>query len=281
MSSLFQPHLRIPAALLLMFAAAHADAQSAPPSRAVMVPAPGVQLSYERLGPGDDPEAPGRVDGSVATPAGTLRTTIRATPNEERSFERGDTSFELSKGILGGRVQFREPEAGGAVAAWRAKLGAGLAANTEAERTPVRSGHALQLQQDFDDGHIARALVSSSRTPTAQGSRWDVEVDRIDGLTRWSAGVQGAESSYVSASGAREARTGVRLGTQWVLLPQSRMELRYTRQMQWFASEPASSIMVGTRFDLPLRASLATAVETDTDAHHKASVTLTVPLEAR
>jgi hypothetical protein len=39
--------------------------------------------------------------------------------------------------------------------------------------------------------------------------------------------------------------------------------------------------MLGTRLDLPRRASLATAVETDADARHKASVTLTVPLEPR
>lgn len=280
MSSPLSRRHRLPATLLVVLAAAHTSAQSGPPNRAVMQPAPGVQLSYERLGPEDSEAPPGRFEGSVATPAGTLRTTVRSLPNEERNFQRGDTSFELPKDPLGGQFQVRELEAGGAAAAWRAKLGPGLAARTEGERTPVRSAEALQLQQDLY-GHRARALLSNSKTATAQGSRWDLEVAKITGLSRWSAGVESAEHSYVSSSGGLEARTGLRLGTQWPLSAKSRMEVRYTRQVRWEAEDPVSSVMVGTRFNLPLRASLATAVETDADAHHKASLTLTVPLEAR
>jgi hypothetical protein len=281
MSSL-PPHLhRLPAVLLIALAAVHAVAHAGPSSRAEMQPAPGVQLSYERLGPEDSATAPGRIDSSVATPAGTLRTTVRALPNEERSFQRGDTSFELPNRVLGGQLQLRGPEAGGTAAAWRAPLWTGLTANTQAERTPMRSGQALQLRQELEGGHTAQALLSNSKTATAQGSRWDLEVAEVTGLSRWTAGFEAAESSYVSTSGAREARNGLRLGTQWPLSAQSRMEMRYTRQKHWYSQDPVSSVMVGTRFDLPLRASLATAVETDADSHHKASLTLTVPLEAR
>jgi hypothetical protein len=277
MRSLLPLRYRVPTALFVALAAAHAGAQSAP----LMEPAPGVQVNYERLGPDDIATAPGRFDGSVATPAGTLRTTVRATPHEERRFQRGETSFELSPPVLGGQVQVRELEAGGAAAAWSARFGAGLAAKTEGERTPVRSGQALQLRQEFDGGHVAQALVSSSKTATAQGLRRDFEVAMVTGPSRWSAGIEAAERSYVSASGALEPRAGVRLGTELPLLPQTRMEMRYTRQAHWYSEEHVSSVMLGTRLDLPRRASLATAVETDADARHKASVTLTVPLEPR
>ncbi|AMO22469.1 hypothetical protein GCM10027034_28380 [Ramlibacter solisilvae] len=277
MPSLLFTRRRAPVVLFALLAAGQACAQS----RAVMEPAPGVQVSYERQGPEDAAAPPGRFDGAVATPAGTLRTTVRAVPSEEHGFQRGDTSFELSNSILGGQLQLRELQAGGTAAVWSAPLGAGLAAQTQSEWTPVRSGQALQLQQELDGGHIAKALLSSSKTSTAQGSQWDLEVAKVSGFSRWNAGFQGADNSYVSASGGAEPRAGVRLGTQLPIFSQSRTELRYTRQLNWHAEEPVSSVMLSTSFDLPLRASLATAVETDADARHKASVTLTVPLEAR
>jgi hypothetical protein len=271
---------RMPAALIAGLAAAHAGAQSAPAGRAVMDPVPGVQVSYERLGSDDTAAPPGRFDGSIATPAGTLRTTVRAAPNDDRSFQRGDTSFDLSNGVLGGKLQLRGLETGGTAADWRAPLGQGFEAKTESERTPVRTEQGLQLQQVFDGGS-AQALVSKSRASTGQGSRWDLELARVTGPSRWTAGVEAAERSYVSSTGGFEARTGLRLGTQWPLLPQSKMEVRYTRQIRWDTEEPVHSVMVGTRFQLPMRASLATAVEADTEARRKASLTLTVPLEAR
>jgi hypothetical protein len=273
MRSLLSHPYRLSVVLIALLAVTHAGAQSVP-----LELVPGVKLSYERLGP-DDATAPGRVDGSVATPAGTLRTTVRALPSEERSFQRGDTTFEPSTRIFGGQVQLRELEAGGTGAAWSTRLGTGLAAKTEGERSSARSAEALQLQQELDGGHVARALLSSSRTATEQGSRWDLEVAKITGLSRWSAGIESAARSYVSASGGSEPRAGVRLGTQ--LLPQSWTELRYTRQARWDAEEPVSSVMLSTRFDLPRHASLATTVETDADARAKASLTLTVPLEPR
>jgi hypothetical protein len=281
MSSRLPLHPRVPAALFVGLALAHAAAQADPPSRAVMDPAPGVQVTYERLGPGDTPTPPGRFDGSVDTPAGTLRTTVRAVPNEEQRFQRGDTTFDLPARVLDGQLQVREREDGGLGAAWRAKLGAGLAADAQGERTPVRNGQALQLQQDFAGGHAARALVSSSKTATAQGLRWDLEVTHATSSARWSAGIDAAERSYVSASGGLEPRAGVRLGTQWLVAPHTRMEARYTRHVRWDTEEPSSSVMLGTRFDLPRRASLVTGVEMDTDSRHKASATLVVPLEER
>jgi len=59
------------------------------------------------------------------------------------------------------------------------------------------------------------------------------------------------------------------------------MEARYTRQVRWDAQEPVSSVMLGTRFDLPRRLSLVTGLETDAGDRHKASLTLSVPLEPR
>jgi hypothetical protein len=272
---------RLPAALLVGLAAAHTAAQADPPNRAVMDPAPGVQLSYERQGPLDTPTPPGRFDGTIATPAGILRTTVRASPNEEQRFQRGDTTFELPSPVLDGQLQVREREAGGLGATWRARLGAGLAADAQSERTPIRSGEALQLQQQFTDGNAARAQVSSSRTAAAQGRRWDLEVTHATSSARWSAGIDASERSYVSSSGGLEPRAGVRLGTQWLVLPNTRMEARYTRHVRWDTEEPLSSVMLGTRFDLPRRASLVTGVEVDGESRHKASATLIVPLEER
>jgi hypothetical protein len=270
----------LPVALVLALVTADARAQSALPSRAQMTPVPGVQIGYERLGAQDDPTPPSRFDGSVATPAGTVKTTVRAEPHDERRFQRGDTTFDLPTDVFGGKLQLRELEAGGTVAAWRTKLG-GLTAQTRDERTAVRKSQQLQLQQSLGGGSTAQALVSNSRTDAAQGSRWDVEVTRATSATRWTAGVDAAERGYVSSSGGLEPRAGVRLGTEWRLVPRARLEARYTHQLRWDVEQPWSSVMVGTRFDLSRRASLTTGVEADSDANHKASVTLTVPLEAR
>jgi len=281
MSLLLPFRHRVLAALIVGLAAGHALAQTIPSGRAVMEPLSGVQVSYERSGSDMSASPPGRFDGSVVTPAGTLRTTVRAVTAGERHFQRGDTTYELPAPVFGGQVQVRELEAGGTAAAWRARLDAGLTAATLCEWTAIRSGQALQLQQDFGDGQLAQALLSNSRTAAAQGARWDVEVTQVTTLTRWSAGVDAAERSYVSASGGPEPRVGVRLGTQWLLFPHARVEARYTRQVRWDAEEPLQSVALGTRFELPWRLSLLTGVETDTADNHRASVTLTVPLQVR
>lgn len=271
------PHpCRASAALFVALTAAHAVAQTTS-ERAVIEPVSGVEVSYERFGPDTSASPPGRFDGSVVTPAGTLRTTVRAVPVGAQHFQRGDTTFELPNPVLGGQLQLRELEAGGTAAAWRAPLSTGLTAETQTEWTSERSGQALKLQQQFGDSNVAQALLSSSRTTAAQGSRWDFEVTH----PRWSAGIAAAERSYVSASGGREARVGVRLGTQWLLFPHTRMEARYTRQVRWDAEEPVSSVMLGTRFDLPWRLSLVTGLEADADDRRKASLMLTVPLQPR
>jgi hypothetical protein len=269
---------RLAAALFVGLAAAHAGAQT---ERATIEPVSGVQVSYERLGPDASASPPGRFDGSVATPAGTLRTTVRAVPLGEQPFRRAETAFELPTPVFGGQLQLRELEAGATAAAWRARLDPGLTAETLYDWTPVRSGQVLHLQQHFGEGHVAQAQLSSSRTASAQGSRWGFELSQVSALSRWTAGIDAAERSYVSGSGGPEARVGVRLGTQWLLLPHTRMEARYTRQVRWAAEEPVSSIMLGTRFDLPGRLSLVTGLETDADDRHKASLTLTMPLEVR
>ena len=276
-----RPRCRVLAALAIGLAAAYANAQPPAANRAVMEPLSGVQVGYERLGPATSASPAGRFDGSLATPVGTLRTTVQAAPVGERQFERGDITLDWPTHVFGGQLQLRELQAGGAGAAWRGRLDAGLTAETRCNWMPERSGQALQLKQDFGDGQEARAILSRSRTPTAQGSRWDVEVIQEAGLARWMAGVDSAEQGYVSPAGGPEPRVGVRLGTQWRLFPFSRMELRYTFQVRGEAEERVSSVMVGTRFDLPLRVSLVTGLETDGNDRHKASLTLAVPLEIR
>ncbi|HET8747713.1 MAG TPA: hypothetical protein VFM98_19090 [Ramlibacter sp.] len=279
MFHLLLPRHRIWAALVVGLAAAQAGAES--PTRATVAPFTGVEVTYERYGEaGASP--PGRFDGSVATPAGTLRTSVHAVPAGERHFWRGETSFELAAPVLGGQLQFRELEAGGTAAAWRTRLDAGLSAESLSEWTPVRSGQALKLQQKLGQGHVAaQALLSNSKTADVQGLRWDLEFAQEIGLVRWSAGVDTAERSYVSAGGGQEPRVGLRLGTQWRLFPSTQMEARFTRQVRWDAESAVSSIMLGTRFDLPWRTTLWTGLETDAEDRHKASLMLTVPLELR
>jgi hypothetical protein len=271
----------IAAALFAGLASLPAGAWADPPARAVLEPAPGVQVGYERLGPQDTPSPPGRFDGALATPAGTLRTTVREEPADERRFRRGDTTFDLPASLAPGRIQFRDREAGGAAAEWSAPLGAGLTAEAQGEKTPVRAGQAVQVRQEFGGRQAARAQVSGSKTAAAQGSRWDLEWTRATSQTRWTAGIDAADRSYVSPSGGLEPRAGLRLGTQYLVLPHTTVQARYTRQVRWDAQEPVSAVMFGTRFDLPRRLSLVTGVEMDTEAGHKASATLTVPLEVR
>lgn len=275
------PPYRMTAALVVGLTAAPAGAQTVSPERAVIEPAPGVQVSYERFGPDTSASPPGRFDGTLLTPAGTLRATLHAVPVGEQHFQRGDISFELPTQVFGGQLQLRELQAGGTAAAWHARLDAGLTAETQSEWTPVRSGQALKLQQQFGESNVAQALLSSSRTTAAQGSRWDLEVTQVSGLARWSAGIDAAERSYVSASGGSEPRVGVRLGTQWLLLPHTRVEARYTRQARWDAEQPVASVMLGTRFELPWRLGLVTGLEMDSEDRHKASMMLTVPLQPR
>jgi hypothetical protein len=271
---------RLSAALFAALAAAHAGAES--PNRATLEPLAGVEVSYERFGPAASASPPGRFEGSFATPAGTLRTTVHAVPSGERHFQRGPASFELANPVFGGQLQFRELDAGGAAAAWRARLDAGLSAESHYESTPARSGQALKLQQQFGRGHVAaQALLSTSKAAAVQGSRWDFEFTQEIGLVRWSAGIDAADRSYLSAAGGQEPRVGLRLLTQWRLFPSTRMETRYTRQVRWDAEAAASSIMLGTRFDLPWRATLLTGLESDAEDSHKASLVLTVPLEIR
>jgi hypothetical protein len=279
MPDLLLPLCRVQAVLLIGLVAAQADAQV--PSQAAMEPMPGLHVSYERFGPEGIATPPGRFDGALATPLGTLRTSVHAVPAGEQHFQRGDTSFEWAAPVLGGQLQLRDLQAGGTAAAWRTRLDAGLTAKTECDWTPARSGQALQLTQDLGDGHVAQALLSTAKTAAGQGARWDFEILQAAGGSRWNAGIEAAEEGYVSAAGAQEARAGVRVGTQLRLFPHAWMEARYALQLRGDVQEPASWVMVGTRFDLPRRVSLATSVETDANAYHKASLTLAMPLELR
>jgi hypothetical protein len=267
------------AALLIGLAAAQADAGAPTSNRAVLEPLSGVQLSYERLGPDGSANPPGNFEGSLATPAGTLRTTMHAVPLGEQQFQRGDTSFEWTR-VFGGQLQVRDLQAGGTAAAWRGRLDASLTAEAESEWTPLRSAKALRLNQNFGDGGVAKTLLSNSRTAAGQRSRGDFEIIQETGISRWNAGIDAAEKGYVSAGGGSESGIGVRLGAQWVFLPHSRMEARYTRQLSREAEEPACSVILGTRFDLPRGLSLATSVESAAN-DRKASLTLAVPLEIR
>lgn len=278
------PHLllircRLHAALFIGLAAANAHAQSVP-NRAVMEPLPGAHVSYERFGPEGSASPPGQFEGSVATPAGTFRTTVHAVPLAEQQFQRGDTSFELATPVFGGQVQLRELQAGGTVAAWRGRLGASRTAETESEWTPARSAQALKLNQDFGEGRVARALLSSSKTSAGQGSRGEFEFIQDMGRSRWNAGIDAAEQGYVGAGGGPEAGVGVRLGAQWLLLPHTRLEAGYKSRLRSDADRPASSVLLATRYELPRRLSLVTSVETDANIH-KASLTLAMPLEVR
>ena len=266
----------LPATLFAALALAQAGAHA---QRAAIEPLKGVQVSYERQGEAASP--PGRFDGAITTPLGTVRTSVRTAPGNDRPFQRGDTSFELPTPFFNGQLQLRELESGGRAAAWRARLPDGLAMETHSEWTPVRSAQALHLQQRFGDGHLLRAQLSTSQTATAQGSRWDLELSQATRLVDWSAGIDGAEREYVSAWNWFEPRFGVRLAAQWLLFPHARMEARYSRHVRWDNEQASTWMKLGTRFDLPWRLSFVTAVETDVEQRPKASLTLSVPLHPR
>lgn len=274
------PRCRVHAALLIGFAAAHAHAQTPVSNRAVLEPLAGVQVSYERLGPDGSASPPGQFDGFLSTPAGTLRTTIHAVPLAKQQFQRGDTSFEWATRVLGGQLQLRDLQAGGTAAAWRGRLDASHTAETEYEWTPVRSGQALRLNQNFGEGRVATVRLSSSRAAAGQGSRGEFEFVQDTGRSRWNAGIDAAEQGYVATAGGPESGVAGLLGAQWLLLPHTRLEARYKRKLRSDTEKPPSSVLLATRFDLPHRLSLVTSVETDAN-DYKASLTLAVPLEIR
>lgn len=276
---LSQPLLRTRHGLAAALAGLLAMGAGAEP-RAVMQPAPGVEIGYQHLAPEVKTPAPGQFEGSLATPAGTLRTTVRVAPDGEQ-MQPGDTSFDMpAPGVVPGQVQLRALHDGGTAATWRAPLWRGTAAETRTEWKPDRSGQALKLRQDLGGGNAAQALVSQSSTAGAEGSRLDLELTQRAGPLRLTLGADAADRGYVASSGAPEARAGLRLGTQWPVAEGVRMEARYTRKSQWDADDPASALMLGTQLALPGRARLATGVEVDTQANRKAQMTLTVPLEA-
>lgn len=275
------PYRCLPAALLALLAVlAATPAAAESPLQAVMQPLPGAEIRYEHLAPHVRTPAPGRFDGALATPAGTLRTSVRVAPEGEYILQPGDTSFELLTPGLPGQVQLNALEAGGTGAQWRAPLGRGLAAETRARWTPGRTGQSLMLRKDLGNGDGAQALVSQSSTESADGSRWDLELRRKAGPMRWILGANAAERSYVSSAGAVEPRAGLRLGTQWPVTPGVRMEMGLTHQQRWEDEGDITALKLGTRLALPLGGKLATGVELDTQARRKASVTITVPLEA-
>jgi len=244
-----------------------------------MEPLSGVQVSYERLGPHDSDSPPGQFEGSVATPAGTLRTTVHAVPLGREPFQRGDISFDWATRVLGGQLQLRDLGTGGTAAAWHGRIDADLTADTRFEWTPVRSGQVLRLNQNFGDGWAATALLSASSSASGQGSRGEFEVVQDAGRSRWNAGIDAAGPGYVAAGGGPEHGVGGVMGAQWLVMPNTRLEARYKWKLRSDAAPPAS-VMLGTRFDLPRRLSLVTSVETDAN-QHKASLTLAVPLQIR
>lgn len=280
MPDLRLPRRRVHAALLIGYAAAHAHAQNPVSNRAMLEPLAGVQVSYERPGPDGIASPPGQFEGSLATPAGTLRTTVHAVPLAKQQFQRGDMSFEWATRVLGGQLKVRDLRAGGTAAAWRGRLDASRTAETECEWTPVRSGQALRLDQNFGDGRAATARLSSSRTAAGQGSRGEFEIVQDSGRWRWNAGIDAAEQGYVAVAGGPESGVGGLMGAQWLLLPHTRLEARYKWKIRSDAEKPPSSVLLATRFDLPHRLSLLTSVEMEA-SDHKASLTLAVPLEIR
>jgi hypothetical protein len=277
---LLHPPRRVHAALLIGCAAAHAHAQTAVPSRAVLEPLAGVQVSYERQGAGSSAGSPGKFDSSLATPAGTLRTTVHAMPLAKQQFQRGDISFEWPTRVLGGQLLVRDLQAGGTAAGWRGRLDASRTAETECEWTPNRTGQALRLDQSLNDGR-ATARLSSSSTVAGHGSRGEFEILQDIGRWRWNAGIDAADQGYVAAAGGPESGVGGLMGAQVVILPHTRLEARYKWKLGSDAEKPRSSVLLGTRFDLPRRLSLVTSVETTDASDHKAWLTLAVPLEIR
>jgi hypothetical protein len=271
---------RVHAALLIGFAAAHAHAQGPVPNRAVLEPLAGVQLSYERQGAHDNASPPGQFEGFLVTPAGTLRTTVHAVPFARQPFQRGDTSFEWATRVLGGQLQVRDLQAGGTAASWRGSLEASLTAETHYEWTAARSSQAVRLNQDFGEGSVATALLSNSRTAAGQGARGEFAFVHDAGRWRWNAGIDAAEHGYAAAAGGPESAVAGLLGTQWLVLPHTRLEARYNWKRRIDTEKPLSSVLLATRFDLPHRLSLVTSVETDA-SDFKASLTIAVPLEIR
>ena len=270
---------RVSAALCFGLATVHADAQTPPSRRAVMEPLAGVQVSYEPLGPEGSEHRPGRFDGTLPMPFGTLRTTVHAVPVSTQSFQRGDISFEWPTRIFGGQLQLQDLQAGGKAAAWRSRPDGGFTAESQCEWTAVRDAQSLRIKQDLQHGQAAQALLSSSRTANSRGSRLEFGFVHESGPSRWDAGIDAAEPGYVTASGGAAPPVGVRLGAQWALFPHARLEARYTRQVHGGA-EDAASVMLGTRFVLPGRASLVAGLQTDA-SDHKATLTLAMPLEIR
>lgn len=249
--------------------------------RAVMQPAPGLEIGYQHLAPEVKMPAPGQFEGSLATPAGTLRTTVRVAPDGDYVMQPGDTSFEMpAPGVVPGQVQLRALQDGGTAASWRAPLWHGTAAETRSEWKPHRSGQAFRLRHDLGGGNTARAVVSQSSTADADGSRLDLELSQRAGPLRLTLGAETADRGYVASAGGTAPRAGLRLGTQWPVADGVRMEARFTHKSLWDTDDPASALMLGTQLALPGRARLATGLEVDTQANRKAQMTLTVPLEA-
>lgn len=264
------------AALFVGLAAAQAGAQAPHGGRAVFEPLAGVQVGYERFGA--DAGASGRIDGAVASPVGTLRTSLHVVPGRGRQIQPADFSYELPAAVFGGHLQVRELGAGGRGASWGGQLLPGFNAEAHWERTPVRSAGALRMRQVIGDGDVVQAVLSTARTAWDAGSRCELELAQATRGVRWSAGLDAAERGYVSAWGGPEARYGVHMGAQWLLFPHAWMEAKFSHHVRWDTEQAASRAMLGSRFELPRLFTLVAALELDTDQEPRAKLSLSVPL---
>lgn len=206
------------------------------------------------------------------------------TPADPAPLQRGTTDYDVELGRLrdGWDTADRTYLAEYGAAGYRAGLGGGLTAEARTEWTGAQNARGVELLQELGAGVSLHAVMARSAGTDLSGGRWGMSVVRKGQGVAWRLDYAAADRSYRLMTGATEAREGMRVGTSIALSRRATAEVSYVRKAAWDAV-PDSSMVMGTRFDLPRQAKVSLDVAVGTtngEPSRRAGVSLSLPFEA-
>jgi outer membrane usher protein FimD/PapC len=224
------------------------------------------------------------LDARRLLPGTNAPTPVAPTPSDPTPLQRGKTDYDVELGRLrdGWDTPDRSYLAEYGAAGYRAGLGGGLTAEARSEWTGAQNANGVELLQQLGAGVSVHAVMARSTGTDLSGRRWGMSVVRKGQGIAWRLDYAAADRDYRLITGATEAREGMRVGTSIALSPKARAEVSYVRKAAWDAT-PDSSMVLGTRVDLPRRAKVSFDVAVGTtngEPSRRAGVSLSLPFEA-
>src|SRR4051812_3611606 len=224
------------------------------------------------------------LDAKRLLPGAGAATPVAPTPADPTPLQAGKSDYDVELGKLrdGWDTPDRMYLAEYGAAGYRAGLGGGLTAEARSEWTGAQNAHGVELLQELGAGVSLHAVMARSAGTDLSGRRWGMSVVRKGQGMAWRLDYAAADRDYRLITGATEAREGVRVGTSIALSRKASAELSYVRKAAWDAATD-SSMVLGTRIDLPRQAKVAFDVAvgtTNAQPDRRAGVSLSLPFEA-